>query len=78
MLDFQTFAEQRQKDLRQLKRYLDRLPLSYLDNMRLHSMVQKYPLDTLLLIATITNKESENRIRVWINEAAIASPYLNN
>lgn len=78
MTNSTTISTQRAKDLLKLYSYLDKLPLSYMGNLHLHSIVKKYPLVTILKGRHLENDDYNRRIKKWIIESLEKSPHLNN
>jgi len=72
------YKEQRNYNYQILFRLLSRLPLSYMDNMRLHSFIKRNPLDALLIGRELIHEDYHTRIKPWIIRAIENSPCLNN
>lgn len=79
MINEQTFTEHREDVVNHIHTALSQLPLdSYFQNIRFKSVVQRYPLETLLLGRELESEVFHTRIRQWIDDFVKHSPYLNN
>lgn len=79
MINEQTFTEHREDVVSLIHTTLSQLPLdSYYQNIRFKSVVQRYPLETLLLGRGMESTIFHTRIRRWIDHFVQHSLYLNN
>ena len=70
--------EQSVYNFNKLTSFLSSLPLSYMNNMKLHSIINKHPAESFLTGIIYDCAEFQNRIRPWIEKAFLESPHLNN
>ena len=78
MITEQQILQNHVSNVASLRWSLRHLPLSYIQNMRLHSFIKKCPLEALMIGKEVYNQDYDQRVIPWIIQAIATSPYLNN